>query len=121
MKKYDQFINENNSNEFKVAIDIKNITGDELYKLDEIFKNHFNIYDIIGQYTSYSNKPHTLVLDVSNRKMYPWCITTPDWGCNEDYIINIIKPYELLNAISNGIEDIVEYLEARYNAKKYNI
>ena len=120
MKKYKQFINENISNEFTFAIDIKNITNEDLYNLDEIFKNYFNIYDIIEQYAT-SNKPHTLVLDVKYNTLSPWCITTPDWGHDEDYIINIIKPYELINAKLNGIQDIVEYLDARQNAKKYNI
>jgi len=121
MKKYNQFINEKNSDVFKVSIDIKNITDDDLYKLNEIFKKYFDIYDIISQYASYSNKPHTLVLDISNNKITTWCITTPDWGYDEDYIINIIKPEELLNARSNGIKDIVEYLEARNNTNKFNI
>jgi len=120
MKKYNQFINENNSNEFKVAINIKNISDDDLYNLNEIFKKYFDVYEIINKYSS-SNKPHTLVLDVSYKNLYPWCITTPDWGHNEDYIINIINPSELINAKLNGIKDIVDYFEARQNTKKFNL
>jgi len=144
MKKYKQFINESISDKFRFAVDITNITDDQIDKLfDMIYKKSVN-------YDEYSEFGKSELLSLRYKKdifgsnsFFPWAlgfeitdyfnrcridistVTTPRWGAGYTYMECILSLDEFFKVGFEGAEELVkakeEIINMKKDANKFNI
>jgi len=125
MKKYNQFIVENSRNDFRFAINVKDISDSQKEQLINKLKKYnlcYNDENII-RYELTDRHIHMIVVDVFNnyeniKQIFIMIVSTPDWGKGEIYIDYALSVDEFL---SSELEDIKDNIDAKTNAKKYNL